>query len=68
MANEYDKIIDPMTKQASDWLELPTNVVSQDMVSGGSVNVTNLDIVAGPTYSDRSYMPTTDWMTALLGD
>ncbi len=67
-ANEYDKIIDPMTKQASDWLELPTNVVSQDMVSGGSVNVTNLDIVAGPTYSDRSYMPTTDWMTALLGD
>lgn len=68
LAGEYDKIIDPMTGEVSDWLELPTNVVSQDMVSGGGINVTNLDTVAGEKYSDRSYMPTTDWMAALLGD
>ncbi|MCI8493405.1 MULTISPECIES: substrate-binding domain-containing protein [Anaerotruncus] len=68
MAGEYDKIIDPMTGAASDWLELPTTVVTQDMVSGGGINVMNLDTVAGEGYSDRSWMPTTDWMTALLGD
>ena len=68
MAGEYDKIIDPMTGTASDWLELPTTVVTQDMVSGGGINVMNLDTVAGEGYSDRSWMPTTDWMAALLGD
>ena len=68
LAGEYDKIIDPMTGVASDWLELPTCVVTQDMVAGGGINVTNLDTVAGESYSDRSYMPTTDWMVRLLGD
>ena len=68
MAGEYDKIIDPMTGEASDWLELPTNVVTQDMVAGGGINVTNLQTVAGDQYADRSYMPTTDWMAELLGD
>lgn len=57
-----------MTGTASDWLELPTTVVTQDMVSGGGINVMNLDTVAGEGYSDRSWMPTTDWMAALLGD
>ncbi len=68
MAGEYDKIIDPMTGQASAWLELPTNVITQDMVSGGGINVTNLDTVAGEAYTDRSWMPTSDWMARLLGD
>ncbi|MGO5115434.1 substrate-binding domain-containing protein [Candidatus Avoscillospira sp. LCP25S3_F1] len=68
LAGEYDKIIDPMTGEASNWLELPTNVVTQDMVADGGINVTNLDTVAGENYSDRSYMPTTDWMMELLGD
>ncbi len=68
LANEYENIIDPMTNVASDWLELPTNVVTQDMVAGGGINVTNLDTVAGAGYSDRSWMPTTDWMVRLLGD
>ena len=40
---------------------------TQDMVSGG-INVTNLDTVAGDSYTDRSWMPTTDWMASLLGD
>ena len=37
-------------------------------VSGGGINVTNLDTVAGDSYTDRSWMPTTDWMAELLGD
>lgn len=68
LAGEYDKIIDPMTGEVSDWLELPANIVTQEMVSGGNINVTNLDTVAGSSYSDRSWMPTSDWIAELLGD
>lgn len=68
LADEYDKIIDPSTGEVSDWLELPAYIVTQDMVSGGGINVTNLDTVAGEAYSDRSWMPTADWMVELLGD
>lgn len=66
LAGEYDKIVDPMTGEAGSWLELPTNVVTQDMVSVGGINVTNLDTVAGASYTDRSWMPSTDWMAELL--
>lgn len=68
MAGEYDKIIDPMSGAVSDWLELPANLVTQEMVAGGSVTVSNLDSTAGAQYSDRSWMPTTTWMAELLGD
>lgn len=68
LSGDYDAIIDPMTGECASWLELPTTVVTQDMVSGGGINVTNLDTVAGDSYTDRSWMPTTDWMEQLLGD
>ena len=68
LSGDYDAIIDPMTGETASWLELPTTVVTQDMVSGGGINVTNLDTVAGDSYTDRSWMPTTDWMAELLGD
>ena len=68
LAGEYDKIIDPITGAASDWLEIPPTIVTQDMVKGGEINVSNLDTVAGSSYSDRSWMPTADWMARLLGD
>ena len=68
LAGDYDAIVDPMTGETASWLELPTTVVTQDMVSGGGVNVTNLDTVAGASYTDRSWMPTADWMAELLGD
>ncbi len=68
LAGEYDRIIDPITGVASDWLELPTVVITQDMVSVGGIDVSNLDTVAGSSYSNRSWMPTTDWMAKILGD
>ena len=68
LSGDYDSIIDPMTKECASWLELPTTVVTQEMVSGGGVNVTNLDAVAGNSYTDRGWMPTADWMAQLLGD
>ena len=67
LAEEYDRILDPMTGEASDWLELPASLVTQEMVLTGDVNVTNLETVAGTSYSDRSWMPTTEWMAELLG-
>ena len=68
LAGDYEAIVDPMTGETASWLELPTTVVTQDMVSGGGINVTNLDTVAGASYTDRSWMPTADWMAELLGD
>ena len=68
LAGEYDKIIDPMAGAVSDWLELPANLVTQEMVAGGGVTVSNLDSTAGAQYSDRSWIPTTSWMAELLGD
>ncbi len=67
LAQEYDRILDPMTGEASDWLELPASLVTQEMVSAGNVDVTNLETVAGTSYSDRSWIPTTSWMEKLLG-
>lgn len=66
MTGEYDKIIDPITGKINDWLEIPGSIVTQDMVLGKEVDVTNLDTVAGKEYSDNSWMPTTDWMQNLL--
>lgn len=68
LADEYDKIIDPMTGESSDRLEIPTYIVTQDMVSGGNIDVSNLETVAGAEYSDRSWMPETDWMKGSLGN
>ena len=68
LTDEYEQIIDPMTGEASAWLELPVYVVTADMVAGGGIDVMNLDTVAGEAYRDRSWMPTSDWMSALLAD
>ena len=67
LAGEYDRILDPMTGEAGDWLELPASLVTQEMVLAGDVDVTNLETVAGTSYSDRSWMPTADWMAEFLG-
>ena len=67
LTEEYDRIIDPITGEASDWLELPASLVTQEMVFDGDVDVTNLETVAGNSYNDRSWMPTTSWMTEFLG-
>lgn len=68
LAGESDAIVDPLTGETSAWLELPASLVTQEMVSAGDLDVTDLDAVAGEAYNDRSWMPTTDWMAELLGD
>lgn len=68
LSGDTDAIIDPMTGEPSAWLELPATVITQEMVSAGGISVSNLDTVAGASYTDRSWMPTADWMSAILGD
>ena len=68
LTGEYEKIVDPMTGETADWLELPAYLVTQDMVSGGGITIENLDTVAGAEYSERSWMPSSEWMTGLLAE
>lgn len=50
------------------WMELPITIVTQEQVcSQEGINIENLDLVADPSYSDTSWMPTCDWMAAILG-
>ena len=66
LADEYENIIDPSTGKASDWLEIPGSLVTQDMVSGGNIDINNLSDVADKTYSDKSWMPASEWIDELL--
>lgn len=68
LSGDVDAIIDPMTGEPSAWLELPATVITQEMVSADGISVSNLDTVAGASYTDRSWMPTADWMSAILKD
>jgi simple sugar transport system substrate-binding protein len=54
LADEYENIIDPSIGKASDWLEIPGSLVTQDMVSGDEIDINNLADVADETYSDKS--------------
>ena len=52
------------------WMEIPSTIITQEMVTtdiGEPVTIENLDKVAPESYSDTSWMPTTDWMIAILG-
>ena len=68
MTGDYEDIIDPSTGEASDWLEIPASIITQEMIWGKDINIDNLEDVAGDEYSDRSWMPSADWMTEFLGD
>ena len=50
------------------WMEIPSTIVTQEQVtSQEGITIENLELVADESYSDTSWMPTCDWMEALLG-
>ena len=52
------------------WMEIPSTIVTQEQVTqdiGEPITIENLYKVADPSYSDTSWMPTCDWMIAILG-
>lgn len=69
LADQYDDIQAASCWLDSDgWLEIPSTLVTQEQVmSQDGINIENLDLVADESYTDVSWMPTCDWMVALLG-
>ena len=68
MTGDYGDFVDPSTGEASDWLEIPVSVITQEMISEKDIDIDSLERVAGDEYSDRSWMPAADWMKEFLGD
>ena len=70
MADEYAAIeaASCYYPEIGAWMEIPSVVVTQEQVmSKEGVNIENLGEVADASYLDRTWMPTTDWMDAILG-
>ncbi len=50
------------------WMEIPSSIITQEQVtSKEGITIENLAEVADESYSDVDWMPTCDWMEALLG-
>lgn len=71
MAGQYDDIKAASSYYESPgmWMEIPSVVVTQEQVmSGQNITVKNLSDVAEDAYTDRSFMPSCDWMDSALKD
>ena len=70
MADQYEDIEAASCYYAEigAWLEIPSTIITQDMVtSAEGITIENLDTVAPESYNSTDWMPTCDWMIALLG-
>jgi len=70
LADQYDDIAAAPCyyPEIGAWMEIPSTIVTQEQVtSQEGITIENLDLVADESYSDTSWMPTCDWMIALLG-
>lgn len=71
MAEQYDdiKAASCYYENLGMWMEIPSVVVTQEQViSKDNITINNLSDVAEDTYTDKSWMPSCDWMAAALGD
>ena len=69
MAGQYDdiKAASCYYKNPGMWMEIPSTVITQEQVmSGQEITIGNLSEVADASYTDRSWMPSCDWMDAAL--
>ena len=69
MAGQYDdiKAASSYCESPGMWMEIPSVVVTQEQVmSGQDITVKNLSDVAEDAYTDRSFMPSCDWMDLVL--
>ena len=70
MAGQYDDIeaASCYYKSLGMWMEIPSVVITQEQImSGQDITIKNLSAVADASYTDKSWMPSCDWMTAALG-
>ncbi len=69
MAGQYDdiKAASSYCESPGMWMEIPSVVVTQEQVmSEQDITVKNLSDVAEDAYTDRSFMPSCDWMDSAL--
>ena len=69
MAGQYEdiKAASSYYKSPGMWMEIPSVVVTQKQVmSGQNITTKNLSDVAEASYTDKSWMPSCDWMKAAL--
>jgi simple sugar transport system substrate-binding protein len=70
MADQYDdiKAASCYYEDPGMWIEIPSSVITQEQVmSKEGINIENVGEVAGASYLDKTWMPTCDWMDAILG-
>ena len=70
MAGQYDDIeaASCYYKSLGMWMEIPSVVITQEQImSGQDITIKTLSAVADASYTDKSWMPSCDWMTAVLG-
>ena len=70
LANQYEDLEKAPCyyPEIGQWMEIPSTIVTQAQVtSQPDITIENLDLVADPSYSDTSWMPTCDWMVELIG-
>ncbi len=71
MAEQYEDIqaASSYYENLGMWMEIPSVVITQEQVmSQENITVKNLAEVAEDAYTDKSWMPSCDWMAAALGD
>lgn len=71
MAGQYDdiKAAPSYYESLGMWMEIPSVVITQEQImSGQNITIKNLSAVADASYTDKSWMPSCDWMTAVLGN
>ena len=71
MAEQYDAIqaASCYYENLGMWMEIPSVVITQEQIlSKENITIQNLSDVAEDAYTDKSWMPTCDWMTTALGN
>ena len=69
MAGQYEDIEAASSYYTSPgmWMEIPSVVVTQEQImSGQNITTKNLSDVAEASYTDKSWMPSCDWMKSAL--
>ena len=69
MAGQYEdiKAASSYYKSPGMWMEIPSVLVTQEQImSGQDITIENLSDVADASYTDKSWMPSCDWMTSAL--
>ena len=70
MADQYDdiKAASCYYEDPGMWMEIPSSVITQEQVtSKEGITIENVGEVADASYLDKTWMPTCDWMDAILG-